>query len=73
MCLKSRAKRIKWGVISLSEEGYEMRCLRCLKGRIIVPWGQKEAVCPYCGQGWRITWVTPKVAKIRGRVLEKER
>jgi ribosomal protein S27E len=58
--------------MSEGKEGYEMRCLKCLKGRITVPWGQLEITCPYCGQGWRITWVTPKVAKIRGKILTKE-
>jgi hypothetical protein len=58
--------------VTKEQEGYEMRCLRCLKGRMMVPWGQAQIACPYCGQAWRITWVTPKVAKIRGKVLTKE-
>jgi uncharacterized OB-fold protein len=48
---------------------YALRCLRCLGGRILVPKGQTTAICPHCGQGWRITWVTPDVAKIRGRLM----
>ncbi|MFQ5827477.1 MAG: hypothetical protein ACE5IA_09000 [Dehalococcoidia bacterium] len=56
----------------MEKEGYTLRCMRCLKGRIVVPWAQEEIQCPYCGQEWRITWVTPKVAKIRGKVLKKE-
>lgn len=56
----------------MEKEGYAMRCMRCLKGRITVPWGQEEIECPHCGQGWRVTWVTPTVAKIRGKVLGKE-
>ena len=51
---------------------YELRCLRCVQGRLAVPWGYTQAVCSYCGQIWRITWVTPTVAKIRGRLLSKE-
>ena len=58
--------------MSKEQEGYEMRCLRCLGGRMLVPWGQTRTTCPYCGQAWRITWVTPRVAKIRGKVLAKE-
>lgn len=50
--------------------GYTFRCMRCLGGRISVPRGESTAWCPYCGQGWRITWVTPEVAKIRGRIVE---
>jgi hypothetical protein len=42
--------------------------MRCLGGRITVPRGVTTATCPYCKQGWRITWVTPEVAKIRGRI-----
>ena len=49
---------------------YTLRCMRCLGGRIAVPRGQSTARCPHCGQGWYITWVTPEVAKIRGRILE---
>jgi ribosomal protein S27E len=49
---------------------YNLRCMRCLGGRITVQPGQTEARCPHCGQGWRITWVTPDVAKIRGRLME---
>jgi ribosomal protein S27E len=56
----------------LKKEGYTLRCMRCLGGRIIVPWAQGEIQCPHCGQEWRITWVTPEVAKIRGKVLRKE-
>lgn len=39
---------------------------------MVVPWAQGEIQCPHCGQEWRITWVTPEVAKIRGKVLRKE-
>lgn len=56
----------------IEKEAYELRCLRCVQGRLRVPWSQTQAVCPYCGQAWRITWVTPTVAKIRGRLLGKE-
>lgn len=49
---------------------YTLRCMRCLGGRITVPRGETTARCPHCGQGWRITWVTPDVAKIRGRLIE---
>ena len=52
------------------KKGYSLRCMRCLGGRITVARGEPTAVCPYCGQGWRITWVTPDVAKIRGRIIE---
>ena len=54
----------------VKKEGYNLRCMRCLGGRITVPRGETIAYCPYCGQGWRITWVTPDVAKIRGRIIE---
>jgi len=56
----------------MGKDAYELRCLRCVQGRLAIPWGQTQAVCPYCGQTWRITWVTPTVAKIRGRLLSKE-
>ncbi|MFO7995666.1 MAG: hypothetical protein R6U93_00735 [Dehalococcoidia bacterium] len=56
----------------MGEEAYELRCLSCVQGRLPVPRGQTRAVCPYCGQAWRITWVTPTVAKIRGRLISKE-
>ena len=52
------------------KEGYSFRCMRCLGGRITVPRGVTTATCPYCKQGWRITWVTPEVAKIRGRIIK---
>lgn len=52
------------------QEGYKLRCMRCLGGRITVQRGETTTNCPYCGQGWRITWVTPDVAKIRGRIIE---
>jgi DNA-directed RNA polymerase subunit RPC12/RpoP len=51
---------------------YSFRCMRCLGGRISVPRGEQTARCPLCGQGWRITWVTPEVAKIRGRIPKEE-
>jgi DNA-directed RNA polymerase subunit RPC12/RpoP len=54
-----------------AKEGYSFRCMRCLGGRITVPRGETTAHCPHCGQGWRITWVTPEVAKIRGRLIER--
>ncbi len=53
------------------KEGYSFRCMRCLGGRITVPRGETTTHCPHCGQGWRITWVTPEVAKIRGRLIER--
>ena len=53
------------------EKGYSFRCMRCLGGRIFVPRGEITVKCPHCGQGWRITWVTPEVAKIRGRLVEQ--
>ncbi len=52
---------------------YTLRCMRCLGGRISVARGEETAWCPHCGQGWRITWVTPEVAKIRGRILMEDR
>jgi hypothetical protein len=54
------------------KEEYTLRCMRCLGGRISVARGEETARCPHCGQGWRITWVTPDVAKIRGRILKEE-
>ena len=53
------------------KKAYSFRCMRCLGGRITVPLGETTAHCPHCGQGWRITWVTPEVAKIRGRLIEE--
>ena len=53
------------------KKGYSFRCMRCLGGRITVPRGVTTTHCPHCGQGWRITWVTPEVAKIRGRLIEQ--
>lgn len=51
------------------KKGYALRCMKCLGGRIFVPLGESAAWCPHCGQGWRITWVTPETAKIRGRII----
>lgn len=56
--------------MSEEKKGYSMRCMRCLGGRITVMPGETEAYCPFCGQGWRITWVTANVAKIRGRIVD---
>lgn len=53
------------------KEGYSFRCMKCLGGRIFVPRGETTTYCPHCGQGWRITWVTPEVAKIRSRLIER--
>ncbi len=52
---------------------YKLRCLRCLGGRITVATGDATARCSHCGQNWRISWVTPNVAKIRGRMIEGSR
>ncbi len=54
-----------------TEKGYTFRCLRCVGARIFVPRGESTAWCPNCGQGWRITWVTPEIAKIRGRIVKE--
>jgi hypothetical protein len=56
--------------LSPEKKEYTLRCLRCLGGRIIVSTGDATARCSHCGQDWRISWVTPDVAKIRGRVIE---
>ncbi len=52
---------------------YKLRCLRCLGDRITVTTGEATARCSHCGQNWRISWVTPEVAKIRGRMIEGSR
>jgi hypothetical protein len=57
--------------VAEERKDYVLRCMKCLGGRISVPRGESTAWCPHCGQGWRITWVTPEVAKIRGRILER--
>ena len=48
------------------KEYSSMRCFWCFN-RIQVKYDQPTAKCPTCGNAWRITWVTPKDPKIRGR------
>jgi len=56
--------------LSVGKKEYTLRCMRCLGGRITVFTGDSAARCSHCGQNWRISWVTPEVAKIRGRIIE---
>jgi len=48
----------------------EVRCLYCFSRFRPLPRAEKS-VCPKCSSEWRISWVSPKTAKIRGPVWEK--
>ncbi|MGD8565399.1 MAG: hypothetical protein PVF96_03535 [Candidatus Bathyarchaeota archaeon] len=45
-----------------------VRCLNCLK-RFSVPPKAEMAVCPKCETKYRISWPTPKQAKVRGLAI----
>ncbi len=48
----------------------EVRCLNCF-ARYRVPARADKFVCPECGWEWRVSWVNPELAKIRGPMWEK--
>jgi len=48
----------------------EVRCLNCF-ARYHVPKGADKYVCPECGWEWRVSWVNPELAKIRGPFWDK--
>lgn len=48
----------------------EVRCLNCF-ARYRVPPRADRFVCPECGWEWRVSWVNPELAKIRGPMWEK--
>ena len=52
-----------------SREG-QVRCLNCF-ARFRPDPGGTEATCPGCETKWRISWVEPGMAKIRGPVWDK--
>lgn len=50
----------------------EVRCLNCFE-RYRVPPRAETFVCPSCGWEWRVSWVNPKLAKIRGPMWDRMR
>lgn len=48
----------------------KVRCLNCFE-RFRPPKGAERASCPKCGLEWRISWLYPGFAKIRGPVWER--
>jgi rRNA maturation endonuclease Nob1 len=48
----------------------EVRCLNCFE-RYRVPPKADRFACPACGWEWRVSWVSPELAKIRGPMWEK--
>ncbi|GBC72573.1 hypothetical protein HRbin03_00404 [archaeon HR03] len=48
-----------------SVQEMRVRCLNC-GGRIDVPAGASEVLCPSCGTGFLVSWVSPSQPKIRG-------
>ena len=52
---------------SREQRDAEVRCLSCL-GHFPPAPASIEAVCPYCGAVWRLTWFDEKSVKIRGPV-----
>lgn len=48
----------------------EVRCLHCF-ARFRPPPRAECAPCPKCEVEWRISWASPKFAKIRGPVWDK--
>lgn len=58
---------------SIDKKGVsEIRCLNCL-ARIIVPPKAEKTTCPNCQKQWRISWLNPTFAKIRGPVWETKK
>ena len=50
----------------------EVRCLNCFD-RYRVPPRAESFVCPNCGWEWRVSWVNPELAKIRGPMWDRMR
>jgi rRNA maturation endonuclease Nob1 len=50
----------------------EVRCLNCFE-RYRVPPKAEKFTCPSCGWEWRVSWVNPKLAKIRGPMWDRIR
>lgn len=50
----------------------EVRCLNCFE-RVRVPPMAEKIICPSCGWEWRISWVNPKLPKVRGPMWDKMR
>jgi hypothetical protein len=48
----------------------EVRCLNCF-ARYRVPPKADRFVCPECNWEWRVSWVNPELAKIRGPMWDK--
>ncbi len=48
----------------------EVRCLNCLH-RCKVPPKADRIKCPECGWEWRVSWVNPQFAKVRGPMWDK--
>jgi rRNA maturation endonuclease Nob1 len=50
----------------------EVRCLNCFE-RVRVPPRADRITCPSCGWEWRISWVNPELAKVRGPIWDRLR
>lgn len=50
----------------------QVRCLNCFE-RYRVPPKAEKFTCPSCGWEWRVAWVNPKLAKIRGPMWDRIR
>jgi hypothetical protein len=48
----------------------EVRCLNCFHRHRVPPEAEKF-VCPECGCEWRVSWVNPQLAKLRGPMWDK--
>ena len=48
----------------------EVRCLNCFH-RYKVPPKADRFVCPECDWEWRVSWVNPKLAKVRGPMWDR--
>ncbi|TKJ30599.1 MAG: hypothetical protein CEE40_04555 [Chloroflexi bacterium B3_Chlor] len=50
----------------------QVRCLNCFD-RVRVPPRADKITCPSCGWEWRISWVNPNLAKVRGPMWDRMR
>ncbi|MFC1993929.1 hypothetical protein ACFLVI_01555 [Chloroflexota bacterium] len=48
-----------------------IRCMRC-KHKIPLEQGQREVVCPSCGLGWVIAWVTEEIPMVLRRIIPND-
>jgi protein-arginine kinase activator protein McsA len=48
----------------------KVRCLNCFHRCKVLPKADRF-VCPECGWEWRVSWVNPQFAKVRGPMWDK--